>query len=292
MKKAVLGLSVIVVAVLLSVGLGLILNGETKVDAAMAEFSVKNMTCASCVGTINEALGQLDGIERVDIVVTTGRSQVLYDPKQLDAQTIAKTITDSGFPATVRLQMTSDDYQALQSEESRLAETYLARIGTQLLSRDDFEKKVERALGSMQLNNQPAAIQQVRASLWQDLRDRAILLAAAEANQVVIPQGEVDLRLKELRTSTPDFDSAVLASYESQDQFVRQLKEDMIIRRNIDLNVIAGIDNPQEQRQRLNQWFQELSQQTPVVIFDPQLKQLAAGSGSGCGSGAGGCCSS
>lgn len=288
MKKAVLGAAVVAAALLLSVGLGWFPGGETRVDAAMAEFSVKNMTCASCVGTINAALGQLDGIEKVDIVVTTGRSQVLYDPRQLDAETIARTITASGFPATVRLQMSSDDYRALQAEEGRLAETYLARIGSRLIPRADFEKQLERTLGSMPLDNRPDALQQVRADLWQDLLQRALLLAAAEANQVVVPQGEVDLRIEELRSATPDFESAVLARYEDRDQFVQQLQEDLIIRRNIELNVVAGIEDPREQRLKLNQWFQEVSRQTPVVIFDPQLKQAAAGSGSGCG---GGCCS-
>ena len=292
MKKFVLGLSVVIAAVLLSFGLGLFPDSETRVNAAMAEFSVKNMTCSSCVGTINKALGTLEGIERVEILVTTGRSQVLYNPRQLDAQTIAQTISDSGFPATVSLEMTSDDYLALLAEESRLAKTYLARIGTQLITRADFEKKVEWALGSMQLNNQAEAVQQVRANLWNDLKERAILLSAAETNQVVVQQGEIDLRLEKLRNSTPDFDTAVLTSYESHEQFVQRLKEDMIIRRNIELNVVAGIENPQEQQQKLNQWFQGLNQQTPVVIFDQQLKQLAAGSRGGCGSGGGGCCSS
>lgn len=292
MKKFVLALSVVVAAVLFSFGLGLFPDSEARVNAAMAEFSVKNMTCASCVGTINEALGKLDGIEQVDVQVTTGRSQVLYDPRQLDAQTIAQAISESGFPATVSLEMSSDDYLALQAEESRLAETYLARIGTQLIARADFENKVERALGTMQLNSQPEAAQQVRASLWKDIKERAILLAAAETNQVVVPQGEIELRLEKLRNATPDFESAVLASYENHEQFVQRLKEDMIIRRNIKQNVVAGIDNPQEQQQKLNQWFQELNQKTPVVIFDQQLKQLAAGSGGGCGGGGGGCCSS
>jgi len=290
MKKVVLGSAVVVAALLLSFGLGLFPGESARVDAAMAEFTVKNMTCASCVGTINEALGKLDGIEKVDIVVTTGRSQVLYDPTRLDAQTIARTITESGFPAVLSLNMSSDDYRSLQAEESRLAETYLARIGSRLISRADFDRKVERALTTMQMGDQPEAVKRVRAGIWQEVRDRALLLTAAESNQIVVPQGEVDLRVKELRASTPDFETALLASYPSQEEFVNQLKEKMIINRNIELNVIAGIDNPQEQRQKLNQWFQELRRQTPMVIFDPQLKQSVAQSGAGGGCG-GGCCS-
>ena len=68
MKKVALGLTVVlVVAALFIFGTGLFSSTETNVNAAMAEFSVANMTCASCVGTINTALGKLDGIEQVDI---------------------------------------------------------------------------------------------------------------------------------------------------------------------------------------------------------------------------------
>lgn len=289
MKKIVLGLSLFVL--LLAAGLGAMTAGESGAEAALTELSIEKMTCGACVGTISDALAKLDGVEQVDIVVTTGRGQVLYNPERVDAQTIAKTVTESGYPAEVQLELSSSDYRALQAEESRLAEDYLAKIGTRLISRKSFDERLERALATMQIGSSPEAVQQVRISLWQDLVDREILLAAAERNQVVVQQGEVDYRVEQLRKTTADFDATVLPGYGGQEQFMKRVKEDMIINRNIEDHVIAGLDNPLEKRQKVNQWYQQLVQETPVVIFDKQFKQLASGAASGCGSG-GGCCSS
>lgn len=286
MKKVVVG-SLFFLSTLLLAGFGLNLFAEKQVEAAMAEFSVKNMTCGSCVSKIKTALGDLDGIQQVDIAVTTGRSQVVYDPSSVDPDRIAETISSSGFPASVLLSLSSDEYLAMKTEEGRLSDKYIARVGTRLISRTDFEARLSKALESMSFDKNPAAIQQVRLNLWQDIQQREILLASAESNQVVVHPGEVELRINKLRKSTPDFDNSVLASYDNFEHFESRLTEDMIIRRNIETNVIAGIENPQEQRQKLNQWYQNLTKQTPVVIFDADLKQGASGTGSGCG---GSCC--
>jgi len=291
MKSALLAGLVLLVSLLSAFGLGVFSSEADSVEPAMAEFAVQGMTCGSCVGTIKDALGQLEGIESVDIVVTTGRSQVLYDPDKLAAEKIAATISASGFPATVNLTLSSEEYQQLQSEESRLAEQYLARIGTRLVPREDFEQRLAWSLGSLQLTgaSEDAARQQARTSLWQEIRQREVLLAAAESNQVVVSPGEVNLRLEELKTSTPDFSAAVQAQYGGLDAFTQRLREDLIISRNIEEHVVAGIANPLEQRRKVNQWYQELSRQTPVIIYDQQLKQATTTSGSSCG---GGCCSS
>ncbi|MDT8420699.1 MAG: cation transporter [Desulfuromonadales bacterium] len=291
MKSALLAGVVLLGALMAAFGFGAFSSEAEPVEPAMAEFAVQGMTCGSCVGTIKDALGQLDGIENVDIVVTTGRSQVLFDPARVAAEKIAATISASGFPATLTLTLSGDEYRQLQNEESRLAEQYLARIGTRMIPREEFEQRLARSLGTLQFTggDEAAARQQARSILWQEVRQRQILLAAAESNQVVVSPAEVELRLAELQQSTPDFTAAVEAQHGGLDAFTKRLREDLIINRNIEEHVLAGIANPLEQRRKVNQWYQELSRQTPVILYDRQLKQAAASSGSSCG---GGCCSS
>ncbi|PLX89554.1 MAG: hypothetical protein C0618_00865 [Desulfuromonas sp.] len=259
-------------------------SGDQSDDVALAEFTVQNMTCSSCVGTIAGALDRLDGVRQVDISVTRGRCQVVFNPEQIEAQTIADEISRSGFPASIQLQLTRDEYRALQQEKSRLAGTYLARIGNRLIARETFDKQLALAL----VGAPTGAENQIRASLWQDIKNRALLLAAAEQNQIVISDAEVALRIEELARSTSNFSEAITSGVGDEESFRSRIKEDMIIRRNIEQNVIADVADPQQQRLRLNQWFEEISRTIPVELFDSDIEQSTAAAG--CGSG-GACCS-
>lgn len=287
MKKGLLTGGLVVVALFVSIGFAVFPPSGEAVQPAMAELSVEKMTCGSCVATIRSALEDLGGVEQVDIFVTTGRSQVLYNPDKLDAKTIAETITASGYPAVVKLELDHDEYSALQSEQSRLAERYLAKIGTRLVPRSLLDDRLQQALASMPGSRTDQEIQQLRTSLWQELQQRQLLLNAAEQNQVVVPEAEVELRIDQLRRATPNFEAA-LAGYGGEEPFVRQLQEEMIINRMIELHVVDGIDNTQDRRSAINSWYRTLVEETPVTIYDPQLQQTAAASTSSCG---GGCCS-
>ncbi|KAI8812063.1 E1-E2 ATPase-domain-containing protein [Cladochytrium replicatum] len=65
--------------------------------SASAEFSVKGMTCNSCVRSINSALSSLPGLLDADISLSNHSATVVYDPALLDPNTIASTIEDCGF---------------------------------------------------------------------------------------------------------------------------------------------------------------------------------------------------
>jgi copper chaperone CopZ len=260
-------------------------SGTSLANAALAEYQIEKMTCGSCIGKIETALTDLPGVDSVEINLTRNRGRVIYDPKELDSRAIAETITDAGFPAQLRLELDSDEYVALQQEQAQLGQEYLARIGDRLLARADFEEMVQ------QRSRGAAAGQkdQLWKTVWQDVLQRELMLSAAEQNQVVIQSGEVDVRLDELRKGHRGLESLVSKRYGSMDAFRSRLHEDMIINRNIEDYVYAGITDPGEQQAKLRQWYSELQNNTEVIIFDTRLKAASKGGG-GCGSGSGGCC--
>jgi len=261
--------------------------GTNSANAALAEYQIEKMTCGSCVGNIEKALSGLDGIGSVEVNLTSNRGRVTYDPTEIDSQMIAKTISEAGYPAKLRLELDAQEYAAMQQEESQMGQKYLAKIGDRLLARSDFEQRVQ------QRSNGAVAIEQndkIWQAVWKDVLQRELLLSAAEGNQIVIQEGEVDLRLDELRQEHKGLDQIVTQRYGSVESFREILREDMIINRNIDDHVYAGARSPGEKQTKFQGWYDELQKNTEVVIFDKRLKAVSQSSG-GCGSGGGGCCS-
>ena len=263
-------------------------SGTNLANAALAEYQIEKMTCGSCIGNIETALVGLGGVGSVDINLTSNRGRVTYDPNELDSQSIAEAITAAGYPAKLRLELDSDEYLALQQEQAQLGQEYLARIGDRLLARSDFEGLVmQRSRGAVA----PGQNDQLWQMVWQDVLQRELMLSSAEENKVVVQEGEVEARLDELRKGHLGLDDLLVKRYGSMDVFRARLHEDMIINRNIEDHVYAGIENPAQQQSKLQQWYAELQNNTDVIIFDQRLKALSQSSGGGCGSG-GGCCSS
>jgi copper chaperone CopZ/cytochrome c biogenesis protein CcdA len=66
----------------------------------MAEqtFHVDDIHCAGCAGSIREALGRLDGVERVESDIATNSVRVTFAKAQVDGRAIAKRLAEAGFP--------------------------------------------------------------------------------------------------------------------------------------------------------------------------------------------------
>jgi len=120
-------------------------------------------------------------------------------------------------------------------------------------------------------------------------QERPVLLAAADKNQVVVQDGEVEMEIEKMRAATRDFDAAIKNQFGSFERFFSWVKENMIIKRNIEQNVTAGLSDGREKQLRFSQWFDETLRDTTVVIFDPALKLATSTGSSSCG---GSCCGS
>ena len=92
MRKILLGL-------ILTAWMGLVSAAPPKQVVAL---HVENMTCPACSITIEKALDTVPGVtaKRVDTQAAT--VTVAFDAERTNAATIAKAITDAGFPATAK----------------------------------------------------------------------------------------------------------------------------------------------------------------------------------------------
>lgn len=278
MKKRLI-LTLVLVAALAALA-GLALGLGRGGDYALAELSVGNLSCGSCVANIQKALAGTRGIGEVEVSVTLGRAKVQFEPGRMSAEAVAELVTKAGYPAAVARTLSPDDYRSLREDESRLAERFVGRIGERLVSRDDWAVLLGASGGGA---SRPEALR----AAWEELLQRELLLASADRNGVVVQDGEVDRELEKMRAANSGFDAVLRTRYGGEENFRLRLKEEMIVRRNIEQHVLRDEFDSTLRQLKLDRWYSDLRAATPVAIFDPAVKAAVEGGGKGCG---GKCC--
>jgi copper chaperone CopZ len=249
--------------------------------AALAEYDLQKLTCGSCVTNITTALEDLPGVGSVHIDLTNSRGRITFDPAETTADHIGRTISAAGYPASLRTQLDPQELAALRGEEARLVKKYVAQVGDRYVTRADFEAQVGQAAeGTAERGPDQLAV-------WNQLLQRELLLNAAAQNGVMVQDAEVDLRLQEILQQHRGSDALSANEFDGQKKFRERLREEMIIQRNFEDHVLAGISDPVQRRSLLQNWYNDLSARTAVKIFDPQLKALTTAKSGGCG---GSCC--
>lgn len=61
------------------------------------DLSVSGMSCASCVASLEAALGRVPGVVDVNVNLATERATVTYDADATSVQTLAQAIEDAGY---------------------------------------------------------------------------------------------------------------------------------------------------------------------------------------------------
>lgn len=74
------------------------LAGEPKT----AVFDVPSMFCSLCPVTVRKALMRVPGVLEAKADLATKRAEAKYDPDKVSAESLAKAVSDAGFPATLR----------------------------------------------------------------------------------------------------------------------------------------------------------------------------------------------
>ncbi|XP_047325578.1 probable copper-transporting ATPase HMA5 [Impatiens glandulifera] len=76
---------------------------------AKAVFSVVGMSCSACAGSVEKAVKRLPGIREAIVDVLNNRTQVMFYPSFVNADTIRETIEDVGFEATLIVDEKTDN---------------------------------------------------------------------------------------------------------------------------------------------------------------------------------------
>ncbi|MFX1512628.1 MAG: heavy metal translocating P-type ATPase [Promethearchaeota archaeon] len=80
-----------------NVGYGV--KAPKKLKKGEIRLSISNMTCASCVATIENAVGEIQGVKSVAVNLTTEKAHVSFDPEATSADEIISTIERVGYDA-------------------------------------------------------------------------------------------------------------------------------------------------------------------------------------------------
>ncbi|MGD9621638.1 MAG: heavy-metal-associated domain-containing protein [Mycolicibacterium sp.] len=75
---------------------------EATVVTERVEFGVSNMSCASCVVNIESVIGELAGVDNVEVSFGTERTTVDFDPSQIAATEIQAAAGNAGYRLTPR----------------------------------------------------------------------------------------------------------------------------------------------------------------------------------------------
>ncbi|GAB3435986.1 hypothetical protein GCM10027517_05470 [Phycicoccus ginsengisoli] len=65
-------------------------------------FTIEGMTCASCVGRVEKALGRVDGVELAQVNLATEVAVVTFDPAVATVDAMQAAVTKAGYRATPR----------------------------------------------------------------------------------------------------------------------------------------------------------------------------------------------
>ena len=63
------------------------------------ELPIEGMTCATCVGRVEDAIGGLEGVDTVTVNLVTERAALTYDPTQVRLSAIRQAVENAGYQA-------------------------------------------------------------------------------------------------------------------------------------------------------------------------------------------------
>ena len=66
------------------------------------EFAVSGMHCQSCVALVSDEVGDLPGVESVEVDLAAAKATVRYDPTLVDEAAIVAAVRAAGYEAEPR----------------------------------------------------------------------------------------------------------------------------------------------------------------------------------------------
>ncbi len=140
----------------------------------------------------------MPSVRSVEVSVITGHSRVSFDLTQTGETVIADKITASGHTARVNYVLSTQENRALREDENSLAGNFIARIGTRLIAREDFQTAIE--MQRIRSGGQGSEHSAMRSS-WERLMQREVLLATAEKSGIVVQGGEIQAEMARMNAA-------------------------------------------------------------------------------------------
>ncbi|WP_078593136.1 heavy metal translocating P-type ATPase [Evansella clarkii] len=146
-------------------------------------FSVKGMTCASCVRRVEKGIEKVDGVRSVNVNLAANQAQVEYDPSATNKDEIVEAISNTGYEAKVQNDDSANKY--LFSVKGMTCASCVNRV----------EKAIQKVEGTESVNVNLAANQ-----------------AQVKGNSTLDPQAVID-RIKKI-----GYDASIMEESGPDDQ--------------------------------------------------------------------------
>jgi len=77
-------------------------SGNALAGEARTVLAVEGMTCGGCVASVKLQLGRTEGVTGYEVSLEEKEARVSYDPERTDPETIATSVSKTGFEARVK----------------------------------------------------------------------------------------------------------------------------------------------------------------------------------------------
>lgn len=265
-----------------------------------AVFSVDKLSCGACVDNIKKAVATLPGTGEVMVDLSGATAEVLFDAALIEEpNTIAKVITDAGYPAQVKSVLGSDQLSRELAEAKEKVKAYIASVGRRDVPRKDFE--IERGHARMRYEQIYGAgtfstpqgkqlLQRIESQIVLRLVDEAVKLQEVDRAGFALPEGKADQALadfvKEKKTTLDALKQDMASNGYPFEYFKQKLENRVKLQIYLEDTVLADSIDPQDRQQRYTNWLTNARTLAKVVYYDKNLETLVkSGNGSSCGGG-------
>jgi len=305
MKRTIVTCAVLMVifvaaALALSTDVASYVTGSDSGNLSKVVLSVEGMTCSGCVYTIKSSLAGFEGIEDIQVDVSSGMASVTVDRDKLgNVEKLAQAITNSGYKATVARVIDADTILQERRTADIKAKTAIASVGGLEIPRPDFEAELaharsryEAAYGKGIFSDPRGArlLDNLKYQIAQKLINEGIQLQEVQRADFNLKESaieqEMDVFLKERGMSRSTLRSALEENGYPFEYFMKRFKNRVLIETYVDENVIAGLTSDFDKQSRYADWFANARLLAEVVYYDKDLERLVQtqSAGSGCGS--------
>ncbi|WP_096186281.1 heavy metal translocating P-type ATPase [Evansella halocellulosilytica] len=167
-------------------------------------FSVKGMTCASCVRRVEKGIEKVDGVRSVNVNLAANQAQVEYDPSATNKDEIVEAISNTGYEAKVQNDDSANKY--LFSVKGMTCASCVNRV----------EKAIQKVEGTESVNVNLAANQ-----------------AQVKGNSTLDPQAVID-RIKKI-----GYDASIMEESGPDDQEDEQEKETAKLKKDFTFSAVV-----------------------------------------------------
>jgi len=94
-------------------------SNETDKMCALVSLDIEGMTCASCVRTVERALGKVEGVAEARVNFASEKADVRYEPDLVKPEDLIKAVKDVGYGAGISEEVSAEQRRRKKETEAR-----------------------------------------------------------------------------------------------------------------------------------------------------------------------------